>query len=93
VEIRRVAQVVHDFKRRCFLSRDSIRIDRVNDGEIVALAEFPHDNQRVIEIAFDGNDFGAVGKRLKQFAAGDFSRGQHDDTSNPGARSVSRRRG
>ena len=91
MEFGRVAEFVNDFESGCFLSGDSIRIDRVHDREIVALPKFAHDPERVIEVAIDGDDFGAVSESLNQFAAGDFPRGQDDHATDSRARRIRRR--
>src|SRR5205823_876802 len=64
MEIGRVAEFVDNFEGRGFLSGDPIGIDRVHDREIVALPEFAHDPQRVIEVARDRDDLSAVCESL-----------------------------
>ncbi len=88
MQIGRVSEIVDYFERGGFLSGDAIWIDGVHDREIVARAEPAHDAQRVVEVAFDGDDFSAVRESLEQLAACDFSGGQDDGAANPGARGV-----
>src|SRR5207249_12315080 len=53
MKIWRIAQFICNLKRRGFLSRDPVRVDRVYNGQIAGLAELAHDSQRIIEIAVD----------------------------------------
>jgi len=43
------------------------------------IRDLPHNPQRFVEIAVDGDDFRAVHDRLGQFAHGDFAVGYDDD--------------
>ena len=47
------------------------------------MSQFANDPQCVIEVSFNGDHFGAVNERLKQFAAGDLAGGQNDRGLDP----------
>ena len=85
----RVIKKVDHFERGRLLSGDAIGIDRIHDGEIVALAQVAHDAQRIVEVAFDRDDLCAVNESLQQFAGRDFSRRQNHCAPHSRSRRVS----
>ena len=78
MKVRRVAQRVTNFKRRRLLPLDAHGIDAVHDLDFAGLAEFTHDAQRLVEVAFNGNGRRAVHQGLREFAEGNVPvRQQH----------------
>jgi len=60
MKIRRVAEIVDDFKGGRLLAGDAIRINRVHNGELVVLAEFAHNSERIIKVAVNRDNLRAV---------------------------------
>ena len=70
-----IAQCIDNLKSRGFLSGNPIRINRIDDCKIAALAKLAHDSKRVVKVAVNRNDLCAIGKSLQQFAARNFAGG------------------
>ena len=59
-QIRSVTQDIHQLKCSRFLAFDTVRINRVYQGDIISLGELTYKPKRGIKIAVYHNDFGAV---------------------------------
>ena len=93
VNVGRVAEHFDDLERRGLLALETIRIDRIDDGDRLGLADLAHEPQRVVEIAVDGHDLRAIHEGLRELAESDLARRQQDDAGDARARRIGRRRG
>ena len=93
VIIGRVPNFIDDLKRGSLLSGDPIRVNRIHDDKIAALAQLPHNPERIVKVAVNGNDFCAVSKSLQQFASRNLSRRQNYRAGNSRPRCISSRGG
>jgi len=90
MKIGRVAQIINNFERGGLLSGDSVRINRIYDGEITLFTKLSNDPQRVVEVAFQGNDFCSAGESLQQFTNCDLTNGQDHSARDARARCIGR---
>ena len=93
MEIGCLPQNFNDLECGGFLAFDPVRINRVDDGDGMAIRNFAHQSQRDIEIAAHRNHLGAAHERLGQFAQGDFPPGQKHGAGDADAGGISRGRG
>src|SRR6476469_5346434 len=76
MKIRRIAEVIDNFKCCRLLSCDSVRINGIHDREIADRAQFANDSQRIIEIAVNRDDFPPLGKTCSNFPVAIFPAGK-----------------
>src|ERR1043166_1671000 len=65
MKIGRVAQFIDNLERGSLLPCDPVRIDRIYNDEVSALAELAHDSKSVIKISVDRYNFRAVNESLQ----------------------------
>ena len=78
MKVGRIAKNIYDFKGRCFLAGNPVRVNRIYNGELVALAQLAHNSKRLVKVSIDRDNLGAVRESLDQFSGCNFSGGQHD---------------
>jgi hypothetical protein len=85
----RVAQRLADLEREGLLALEPVGVERVEQVDALLLhGELDHELHRVVEVAFDLRDLGAVGDRLREFAERDLPGGEEDERGQPGAGGV-----
>src|SRR6266487_804835 len=77
MKIRRIPYSIDSLKCSGLLPGNSVRVDRIYNGEIIALSKLAHDPKCVVEVAFNSHDFCSVDESLQQFTACDLSRRQN----------------
>ena len=88
-----VPQRVANLEGRRFLPLDAVGIDGVDQRDGVAVGDFHHHRQGVVEGAFDLHYLRAVGHRSGQFSGGHLPLGDEYHRLEAGAGCVGRRRG
>lgn len=69
-----VSELVHDLEEDGLLSLGPVRVDGVEQIELLLLGHPPRESQSVIEVAVDGQDLGSEEQGLGQLAHGDLPR-------------------
>ena len=91
MKIRRVTEIIDNFKRGRLLASNAIRVNRVHNGKFLLVTELAHNSERIIEVSVNRHNLSAVRERLNEFSSGDFSGRQHDRTWDVSAGGVGRR--
>ena len=81
-------QVLKDLERSGLLTLDAVRVERVDEHELVVPGELLCRVERLVEAAADLEQPGAGGDRLKQLRRGDAAGGDEHDRTQSGPRCV-----
>ena len=88
VDVRRVAEGVHDLEGSRLLALDARRVDAVDQRDGVVLGELAGQLQAVVEVALDLQQPCAVRQRLRHLAERDLALRHQHGADHPGAHGV-----
>jgi hypothetical protein len=81
VDVRSVAEHVHDFKGRGHLPGDPVRVDGVDERHGRSVRQFTDEPEGNVEVALDLEHAGAMDKCLRELAECDLALGNEDGTA------------
>lgn len=78
-----IPQLVHDLEQHGLLSLRPVRVDGVEEVELLLFGHLPGESEGIVEVAVDGEDLGSEEQGLGELAHCDLSGGKEDGALHP----------